>query len=188
MQCQERARTLDAHDLRARALALQGAITLHRGDLRGAVGLAAEAERIAALGDGVASHVEVAALKAHLSFFSGSYTEALLEAERAVDLSDRAGDLALRVFARRAACLVFGNIGVRDWAERLAELLALSIASGNRWEEAISRNDLGCLAQRDGDLERQRASSSSAWRSHTSSRRTTASRSASCTRRVPTSG
>jgi diguanylate cyclase (GGDEF)-like protein len=154
VHCQESARRLEAPDLRARALALQGAITLHRGDLRGAIGLAAEAERQAELGDRDESHVEVAALKAHLSFFSGSYTEALLDAERAVTMADGTGDLALRVFARRAACLVFGNIGVRDWADRLTEMLELSIAAGNRWEEAISRNDLGCLAQRDGDLER----------------------------------
>jgi diguanylate cyclase (GGDEF)-like protein len=152
VRCQESARTLDAHDLRARAIALQGAVTLHRGDLRGAVALAADAERQAELTDSDEAHVEVAALKAHLSFFSGSYTEALLEAQRALDLADRTGDLVLRVFARRAACLVFGNVGVREWPERLDEVLALSVASGNRWEEAISRNDLGCLLQSQGDL------------------------------------
>jgi diguanylate cyclase (GGDEF)-like protein len=152
VRCQESARILDAHELCARALALQGAITLHRGDLRGAVALAAEAERHAELADTDAAHVEVAALKAHLSFFSGSYTEALLEAERALQLSDRTGDLVLRIFARRAACLVYGNVGVRDWPELLDEVLALSVASGNRWEEAISRNDLGCLLQSQGDL------------------------------------
>ena len=79
VRCQESARTLQAGDLRTRALALQGAITLHRGDLRGAVALAAEAERQAELGGSDEAQVEVAALKAHLSFFSGSYTEALLE-------------------------------------------------------------------------------------------------------------
>jgi diguanylate cyclase (GGDEF)-like protein len=152
VRCQESARTLQAHDLRARALALQGAITLHRGDLRGAVALAADAERQAELADDDEAHVEVAALKAHLSFFSGSYTEALLEAQRALDLADRTGDVVLRVFARRAACLVFGNVGVREWPERLDEVLALSVAAGNRWEEAISRNDLGCLLQSQGDL------------------------------------
>jgi diguanylate cyclase (GGDEF)-like protein len=152
VRCQESARTLQAGDLRTRALALQGAITLHRGDLRGAVALAAEAERQAELGGSDEAQVEVAALKAHLSFFSGSYTEALLEAQRALDVADGTGDVALRVFARRAACLVFGNVGVSEWPERLDEVLALSIASGNRWEEAISRNDLGCLLQSQGDL------------------------------------
>ena len=152
VRCQESARTLQAHELRTRALALQGAITLHRGDLRGAVALAAEAERQAELADDDEAHVEVAALKAHLSFFSGSYTEALLEAQRALDLADRTGDIVLRVFARRAACLVFGNVGVREWPERLEEVLALSVAAGDRWQEAISRNDLGCMLQSQGDL------------------------------------
>ena len=152
VRCQESARTLQAPDLRARALALQGAVTLHRGDLRGAVALAAEAEQQTELGAGDEADVEVAALKAHLSFFSGSYTEALLEAGRALDIADRTGDLALRIFARRAACLVYGNVGVSDWPEQLDELLALSVAAGNRWEEAISRNDLGCLLQTQGDL------------------------------------
>ena len=147
----ERACTLDDAGLRGRAIALQGTVALHRGELRGAVALAAEAERVA--GDHPVARVEVAALQAHLSFFSGSYGDALAQAEQAVTGADATGDVALRVFARRAACLVFGNVGVRDWPERLDEILALSIESGNRWEEAISRNDLGCLAQRDGDLE-----------------------------------
>ncbi len=152
VRCHEQARSVDDAGLRSRALALQGAITLHRGDLPGAVALAAEAERHAEAGDADEARVEVAALRGHLSFFSGSYADAVAHAERATELSDRAGDLALRIHARRAACLVLGNVGTPDWPERLDELLALSIASGNRWEEAISHNDLGCLRQSEGDV------------------------------------
>ena len=147
----ERARSLGDDDLRARALALQGTVTLHRGELRGAAALATEAAQLGAAS--AVARVETAALEAHLSFFTGSYGDALGQAERALAASDETADLSLRVFARRAACLVFGNVGVRDWPERLDELLALSIASGDRWEEAISHNDLGCLHQRDGRLE-----------------------------------
>ncbi len=147
----ERARSLGDDDLRARALALQGTVTLHRGELRGAAALATEAAQLGATS--AVARVETAALEAHLSFFTGSYGDALGQAERALAASDETTDLSLRVFARRAACLVFGNVGVRDWPERLDELLALSIASGDRWEEAISHNDLGCLHQRDGRLE-----------------------------------
>lgn len=135
-----------------RALSLQGAITLHRGDLRGASGLAAEAEHHTERGGEDAARAELAALKAHLGFFSGSYAESLRQAELAVELADRGDDLDLRIFVRRAGCLVFGNVGVGDWPERLAELLQLAIESANRWEEAISRNDLADYLMTRGEL------------------------------------
>jgi diguanylate cyclase (GGDEF)-like protein len=151
VRCAEQARSHGDAALRARALALQGAITLHRGDLSGAVAIAAEAERAAELGDGDAARAEVAALRGHLSFFSGTYADAVAHAERAIELADRVGDVALRLFVRRAACLVLGNVGTPDWPDRLDEMLALSLESGNRWEEAISHNDLGCLRLNEGD-------------------------------------
>jgi diguanylate cyclase (GGDEF)-like protein len=95
----------------------------------------------------------VAALKAQLSFFTGAYADALKEAERALEVADRHGDAQLRIFAGRATCLVFGNVGVRDWGERLHALLAMTIATGDAWEEAISRNDIACYRQETGDLE-----------------------------------
>jgi diguanylate cyclase (GGDEF)-like protein len=134
--------------LRAGALALQGAISLHLGNLQGAFALATEAEPLA--GTDAAARCEVAALKAHLSFFSGSYAEALQQAEAAIAHADSCGDLDLRVFARRAACMVFGNVGVSDWRDKLQEVLDLSIAAGDRWQEAISRNDLACWYQQEG--------------------------------------
>jgi diguanylate cyclase (GGDEF)-like protein len=152
VRCAEQARSAGDAELRSRALALQGAITLHRGDLPGAVALAADAERAAEIAGSDPARVEVAALKGHLSFFSGSYADAVAHAQRAMALADRAGDLDLRVFGRRAACLVLGNVGTPDWPDRLDEVLALSIASGNRWEQAISHNDLGCLRVSEGDV------------------------------------
>jgi diguanylate cyclase (GGDEF)-like protein len=134
--------------LRARALALQGAVSLHRGNLQGAFAFATEAEPLA--GTDAAARCEVAGLKAHLSFFSGSYTEALRQAEAAIAHADADGDGDLRVFARRAACMVFGNVGVSDWYGRLNEVLELSIAAGDRWQEAISRNDIACWHQNEG--------------------------------------
>jgi two-component system, cell cycle response regulator len=148
VRAREEARSLARPDLESRALALAGAVSLHRGDLRGAFELAVEAEPLAA---GDAAHVEVAGLKAHLSFFSGSYADALREAERAVEHADRDGGLDLRIFARRAACLVFGNLGVAEWPEQLAGLLEMTVAAGDRWQEAISRNDLACHLQEIGD-------------------------------------
>jgi diguanylate cyclase (GGDEF)-like protein len=152
LHCREVARTLDDASLRSRAQALQAAVMLQRGDLRGAIALVAEADEDAARGDDRRAHAEVAAVKAHLSFFAGSYAESLMQAERAISLADREGDPPLRIFARRSACLVFGNLGVRDWPERLAELLALTVAADDRWEEAISRNDLAHLRMEQGDL------------------------------------
>jgi diguanylate cyclase (GGDEF)-like protein len=98
-----------------------------------------------------AARCEVAALRAQLSFFSGSYADALREAELAVAVAEESADPDLRLFARRATCLVFGNVGVPDWKQRLEEMLRLSIEDRDPWEEAISRNDLACYLQETGD-------------------------------------
>lgn len=153
IRCYEVARSLADDALCARARALQGAVSLHRGDLRSALDLVVDAERYAERGDDVVARVEVAALKGQVSFFTGSYGEALSHAERSVQLSDQTGDEDVRIYARRATCLVFGNIGVRDLEDRVRGLLELTIESGNRWEETISRNDLACYYQETGDLE-----------------------------------
>jgi two-component system, cell cycle response regulator len=153
IRCYETGVALPDVELCARACALQGMVSLHRGDLRGGLSLAMEAERHAESSGADATHTEVAALKAQLSFFTGSYTEALRHAELAVEHADAAQGLELRVYARRATCPVFGNVGVPDLRERIEELLALAIESGNPWEEAISRNDLACYFQQQGELE-----------------------------------
>jgi diguanylate cyclase (GGDEF)-like protein len=132
----------------ARSLALQGMITLNRGGLRPAFALAAEAQ--AEGSDDPRAVVEVAALEAHLSFFSGSYREALAQAERCVAVADLAGDDALALYARRCGCLVFGNLDAPEWPERLDEMLELALARGNAWEEAMSRNDLAHRAREEG--------------------------------------
>jgi diguanylate cyclase (GGDEF)-like protein len=132
----------------ARALALQGMVTLNRGGLRPAFALAAAAQAEAAVDPRAV--VEVAALEAHLSFFSGSYREALAQAERSVAVADLAGDDALRLYARRCACLVFGNLDAPEWPERLREMLDMALARGSAWEEAMSRNDLAHRAREEG--------------------------------------
>jgi tetratricopeptide (TPR) repeat protein len=149
----ESGRSLDDDGLCARARALQGAVGLHRGDLQGALELAVEAQRHLGESADSAARCEVAALKAQVSFFSGSYADALREAELAVRVADESADADLRIFARRAACLVFGNVGVPDWKDRLDDLLRLSVDAGDAWEEAISRNDLACYFQQTGDVE-----------------------------------
>src|SRR6202042_321016 len=153
IRCYEIARGLSDAALCARARAPQGAVSLHRGDLRSALDLVVDAERYAEGSDDMVARVEVAALKGLVSFFTVSYAEALSHAERSVQLSDQTGDEDLRIYARRATCLVFGNVGVRDLEERVRGLLTLTIDSGNRWEETISRNDLACYYQETGDLE-----------------------------------
>jgi diguanylate cyclase (GGDEF)-like protein len=138
----------------ARALALQGMITLNRGGLRPAFTLAAEASAEVATGgaagDDPAAVVEVAALEAHLGFFSGSYREALTQAQRGIAVADLAGDNGLRLYARRCACLVFGNLDAPEWPERLDEMLAMALSHGNAWEEAMSRNDLAHRRREEG--------------------------------------
>jgi diguanylate cyclase (GGDEF)-like protein len=146
----ERARTVGLDALQSRALALQAAVSVHRGDLGGAAELVSDAQRLA--GDDLTARAEVAALHAHLHFFTGAYTESLLQAETAIELADASGDLALRVHARRMGCVAFGNLGVDDLAERFATVLAMTIEAGSQWEEAICRNDIACERMAAGDL------------------------------------
>jgi diguanylate cyclase (GGDEF)-like protein len=137
-------------ELQSRALSLQGAISLHRGDVHGAFALAAEAERHA--GESPAARIELAALNAHLHFFSGAYAESLRQAELGVVLADRHGEPGLRIHARRMGCVAFGNVGVDDWPERLQLLLELTEAAGSAWEQSIAHNDLAHLRMAEGDL------------------------------------
>ena len=153
IRCYETALSVADSGLCARARALQGAISLHRGDLRGALELVVEAERYSEGAGDPAARAEVAALKAQVCFFTGSYGEAVSNAELAVQTAERTQDLDLQMYARRATCMVLANVRVPDWPARLEELLALTIDSGDRWEEAISRNDLACYLQEQGELE-----------------------------------
>jgi diguanylate cyclase (GGDEF)-like protein len=137
--------------LAGRALTLEAAIALQHGDLQAALELLAAAESYAEEGDPTLL-AELGAVRSHLAFFAGSYAESLLQAERAVELADSLADPGLQVFTRRSACLVFGNVGVKDWPGRLADLLRLTVEAGDRWEEAMSRNDLAHLLMVDGDL------------------------------------
>lgn len=152
-QSLEQALDLDEHGLCARALTLEGNIAVHRGDLREAARLAFEAERHVLETDDATALVEVASLRSHIYFFTGAYAQALSYADHAMAAADRSGDFELKTRARRSAYLVFGNIQVRGWHERLHELLELTMQTGNLWEEAISRNDLACELLEIGDVE-----------------------------------
>jgi diguanylate cyclase (GGDEF)-like protein len=127
--------------IRGRVLAVHGMVVLNEGRLREAFAITERAEAEAEIAGDLTTTVEVAALSAHLAFFSGSYREALQAAERSVAAADASGDLTLRVYARRCGCVVFGNLDVPEWPDRLAQQLELVLASGDRWEEALTRND-----------------------------------------------
>lgn len=152
IRCCEIGRSLGDEELCTRAFALQGMVSLHRGDLRGGLALSMEAERHAQASLDAVVSAELAALKAQISFFTGSNAEALRHAQLAVDHADAARDLELRVYARRATCPIFGNMDVPDLRDRIEQLLELTIESEHPWEEAISRNDLACYLQQQGDL------------------------------------
>ena len=152
VRCCEHARVLDHDGLRCRALVLQGAVALQRGDLRGAVRLTSEAAPLAERSGDDVARAELASVKAQLSFFAGSYPEAHAQADRGIALADGVGDLDLRLFARRCACVVFGNLGVPDLVEKIDETLRLAIEAKNPWEEALSRNDLAHSLMERGEL------------------------------------
>jgi diguanylate cyclase (GGDEF)-like protein len=152
IRCSDAADGLGHDELRGRALALQGAVMLNRGDLQGALALATQAARFVAGND--AARCELASLKSQLSFFSGSYNEAMEQAEEAIAIADASGDIGLRIFARRAGCMILGNAGVAHLYDHLIDVLELSVRAGDRWQEAMSRNDLACWHQEQGDAER----------------------------------
>lgn len=145
--CHEAARARGDATTSARARALQAAVSLHRGDLHGALELVIEAERHAELTADPVGQSEVAAVRSQVSFFAGSSVEALQHAERAIAHADASGELGARIYARRATCVVVGNLEVDDLEARIRELLSLTLEAGDVWEEAISRNDLACFLQ-----------------------------------------
>ena len=144
-------RCQDEAGLRGRALALQGAVLLHRGDLHGAFALATEAE----------PHAERRARPRARARRAQGPAVVLHRLLRRGAAPGRGGDRARRRGRRPRPARVRpprGLHGVRQrrrqrLARRLQEVLALSIAAGDRWQEAISRNDLACWHQREGRLD-----------------------------------
>jgi len=157
IRCNQRASSLAEPTLVARALALEGHVALHRGDIRSGLALALEGERV--LGDHEecpTAQSEVSALRAQVSFFTGAYSHALANAERAIEFADASGDVDMRIFARRAAFIVFGNVTVRELDKRLDELLDLTVEAGDTWEQAITYNDIACYREATGDPDNAR--------------------------------
>jgi diguanylate cyclase (GGDEF)-like protein len=156
--CQTAGEEVGDQALSARGLALQGQIALHRGDIGGALTLAVDAERAAALvPDDLVAGVEVAAVRATANFFTGAYTDALTTAERCIRLADSAEDLGLRIFARRTAFLVISTFAATGLEDRLQELLALTIEADDPWEQVITRNDIACSLEEVGEVAAARA-------------------------------
>src|SRR5579875_1745559 len=160
-RCAGLAHAHGASVLESRATTLEGHVALHRGDVRGALGLALTAERqLAAAPPGrqvTVARAELAALRAQVSFYTGSYSDALADAEHAVELGDAAGELDLRIFVRRAAFVVYGNLNVRELGRRLHDLLELTRLAGDRWEQALTHNDIACYREGVGETEAARA-------------------------------
>jgi tetratricopeptide (TPR) repeat protein len=157
IRCNQRAGSLGNNTLVARALALEGHVALHRGDIRSGLALALEGERV--LGDRDECPVaqsEVSALRAQVSFFTGAYSHALANAERAIEFADASGEIDMRIFARRAAFIVFGNVTVRELDKRLDELLDLTVDAGAMWEQAITYNDIAAYNEAIGNTEKAR--------------------------------
>ncbi|MGH2860758.1 MAG: diguanylate cyclase [Solirubrobacteraceae bacterium] len=159
IRCNQQAGSLGESSLVARALALEGHVALHRGDIRSGLALALESERqLGGRDQCPVAQAEVSALRAQVSFFSGAYSHALANAERAIEWADASDDIGLRIFARRAAFIVFGNVSMRELDRRLDELLELTIEACAMWEQAITYNDIACYQEATGDTESARIS------------------------------
>ena len=149
-----------AATLIARGRTIEGHIHLHRGDTRRAMARALEAERLLDDVDeySAVAGCELAALQAQVAFFTGAYAQALAGAERAIGLADACGEPDLRIFARRCATLVLGNVAVEGFDRRLDETLELARASGNLWEQALTHNDIAVNHESNGRVEQARRS------------------------------
>src|SRR4051812_26023330 len=88
-RCEGDAKELGAAAAGARALALQGMVLLHRGDMSTAFRLTAAAEALVDAERDDTATVEVACLGAQLNFFAGSYGEALRHAQHSIAIADR---------------------------------------------------------------------------------------------------
>src|SRR5690349_7590393 len=102
------ARRVGADAMLCRGVAQQASVALTRGDLHAALELATEAEPWS--GEDAVACAEPGALQSQLAFFSGTYSLALAHAEEASALADAQGDAHLRLYVRRAACMVLGTV------------------------------------------------------------------------------
>ena len=101
--------------LSARALALEGQVALHRGDIRSGLALALEAERLlAGPPTTTTARTEVAALRRARELLHRRLLRGPANAERAIEFADASDDIHLQIFARRAAFIVFGNVSMRE--------------------------------------------------------------------------
>ncbi len=151
LRCEETARATGEVGIVARALALQGFISVRRGDLRGGITLVVAAADHADRSGDLQAQAEVAALRAVLSFFTGAYVEAVSEARAALRLADRHGDRDLRLFVRREICPVLGNLGAADLRDVLE--LTLTLSEGDPREQALSHNDIATMLTEQGEIE-----------------------------------
>jgi diguanylate cyclase (GGDEF)-like protein len=137
----EEARAAEDSRLVGRALVLEAAIAQRCGDLERSFALLLEAEELAESVAAPDLNAELVLVRSRLSFLSGSFGEALSLADQAVSLADLGGFAPLRLLARRARNLVLGSTGSPLLSDSVCELLELSIAMGDRKEEAMARND-----------------------------------------------
>jgi diguanylate cyclase (GGDEF)-like protein len=89
--------------------------------------------------------VAIATFRAQLAFFLGSYRDAIQHATAAIAAADASADATLRAAARSGTCFVLGNLAAPCMPDVIAQRLALSKLSGDRWEEAVTHNDLASL-------------------------------------------
>ncbi|MBO0767592.1 MAG: tetratricopeptide repeat protein, partial [Solirubrobacterales bacterium] len=153
-RCLDKAREAGDSEIAAEALAVQAAIAIGGGDLKTGERLVDEARTAQASDPYLRPSTQIATVSALLAFQTGAFARAITEIARAIELADRSGDLDLRIQARRVACAVNGNLGLRGLRRPIEEVLSLTIAAGDKAEEAISRSDLATALWWDGELDK----------------------------------
>ena len=135
-----------------RALALQGKLLLAQGALQEACTTATRLEVASPESDNAFVVVAIATFQAQLAFFLGSYRDAIKHATAAIAAADASEDATLRAAARGGTCFVLGNLEAPCVPDVIAQRLMLSKQSGDRWEEAVTHNDLASLYLDQGDV------------------------------------
>jgi diguanylate cyclase (GGDEF)-like protein len=126
---------------RGRAIVLALRVALRGGDLDRALQLLVGAQIIVGEIDAPSLQVELAVAQARLALYSGSYDDALAQAELAIVVADANGLDRLRLESRSTRNLVAAFLHDADTEQGTLELVELAASLGRPFEEALGRKD-----------------------------------------------
>ncbi len=135
------------------ALALQGRVMLVFGRMDAACDVMARIGSVQGPHQDLSltTRVVFGTFAAQLSFFLGSYREALTSAVATIAAADVTGNPFLRLMARAGTCIVLGNLRAPALHRTIEERLEIACSLGATWDEAVGRNDNATILIERGD-------------------------------------